>query len=96
MSVQCTDIALDALNKGDVNKFLSLLKNDLTKSAVSLVPEISDNINALEQVGGVALMTGSGSCTFGIFTDKKARDNAYKQLKPIYKSNLIKAQTILP
>ena len=94
---QCTGVALNALKEGNMEKFFSSLKNDLTEGALTIVPEIYGNIYALKKAGApAALMTGSGSCAYGVFADKKSREKAYRKLKVLYASNLIKAQTVLP
>ena len=91
----CTISAYNALKEGDVERFASIIKNDLTDSACTIVPEMYGNICALKKAGAKAsLMTGSGSCVYGVFADKKERDKAYKKLKALYSNNLIKVQTI--
>ncbi|MDY6366941.1 MAG: hypothetical protein SPL13_00255, partial [Clostridia bacterium] len=91
----CTKVALEFLEKGDLTSFVKTIKNDLTESACSFVPEIRENINALLNAGAdAALMTGSGSCSYGIFFTAAARNKAYKNLFPIYKERLIKTKTI--
>ena len=89
--------AVHALQSGDMDKFYSVIKNDLTEGALTIVPEIYGNIYALKKAGApAALMTGSGSCSYGIFATKKERDVAFNKLKKLYKNTLIKAQTIVP
>ena len=70
-------------------------KNDLYLATKTMHPEIQENINALNSVGATSsIMTGSGPAVYGVFTDKKSRDKAYKTLYPKYKDKLIKAKTI--
>ncbi len=91
----CTERAVTALKNGDFKQFCSLAKNDLYPATSSIIPEIKANLNALKDAGApLAIMTGSGSAVLGVFDNKKARDKVYKQLKAIYKNNLLKAQTI--
>lgn len=95
-SKPCTAGVEKALKNNDMEKLKELAKNDLTDGASKLVPEISLNLLALKKAGAnVALMTGSGSCCYGVFGTKKERDKAYGKLKALYKGALIKAQ-ILP
>lgn len=92
----CTALALKALNDGDMRKFLAVIKNDLTDSALSQVPEMNLNLTALKKAGApVALMTGSGSCVYALFENEKQRNIAYKKLKNLYGKGLIKAKTII-
>ena len=72
-------------------------KNDLFESAVDLVPTIKNNLFALEKAGAPkVLLAGSGPTVYGLFFDKKERDNAYKKLKGLYGDDLIKAKTVVP
>lgn len=90
-----TDTAKEKLIKGDVSGFLLCLKNDLYFAAVKILPALSKNISALEKAGAYkALMTGSGSAVYGIFTDRNKRNKAYKRLKAEYKKHIIKAKTL--
>ncbi len=92
---ECTEVAAELLKEGKVKEFLSVLKNDLTDSAISVIPSIRDNLSALKSFGAVkTLMTGSGSVTYGIFESKKERNAAYKKMFPIYGKRLIKAETL--
>ena len=90
----CTAQAEKALKEGNFEKFCSVIKNDLYWGSCTLNENISVNLVNLKRVGAPAqLMTGSGSAVVGIFKDKKQRDKAYKKLLPLYKNDLIKAQT---
>lgn len=56
--------------------------NDLQSAAISLCPEIKENIKLLENSGAVkVLMAGSGSAVFGLFDDDKVLEKAHKELK---------------
>lgn len=63
-----------------INKIINareLLTNDLQKPAVVEVPQINDCLDALNSSGAVfALMSGSGSSSFGIFESVDKRDMA--------------------
>ena len=87
--------SVKAIKENDLKGFYSLLKNDLEAGSIKLVPQIKDNIKALNDSGAeVSLMTGSGSCVFGIYKDKKTRNTAYKKLYKSFGEKLIKAETI--
>ncbi len=69
-SGSCEELSFTLEKKGlkDISKFL---KNDLQKAAVKLCPEVQNAIDFLKERGALgALMTGSGSCVFGIFKDE--------------------------
>ena len=95
-SKPCTMASVSALKENDMQKYKTIAKNDLTEGALTFVPEIVGNIYALKKAGALtALMTGSGSCSFGVFDNKKERDKAFNKLKALYGKDLIKAQTIV-
>lgn len=64
-----------SLAQGDLLALLRRTRNDLTESAIGLVPEIGNILNALERKNGclLARMSGSGATCFGLFA---APDNA--------------------
>ena len=91
----CTEMAEEALEKGEITAFYKTLKNDLYNTSCVIVPEIRKNIETLKNSGAVnAVMTGSGSAVVGYFLTKKERNNAYKKLKKEYKSKLISSESI--
>ncbi len=91
----CTDTAITALKKGDFELFAKLAKNDLYPATKALIPELQDNIKALEDAGApLSIMTGSGSAVLGVFDNEKQRNSVYKKLKLKYKKNIIKCKTI--
>ncbi len=91
----CTEQALSALKKGDFDLFCKLAKNDLYPASKSFVPAIENNVKALCDAGApLAIMTGSGTATLGVFERKKDRDKVYKKLKNTYKDRILKAKTI--
>ena len=64
-----TEKFLSEISKGDINAF-NLITNMLEPAAKTLCPEIGDAEKLLLEKGAVsAMMTGSGSAVFGIFTD---------------------------
>ncbi len=90
----CTKTALKALIEGDNDKFVKVIKNDLSHPSCEILPEIKNNLLSLKKAGADAqVMTGSGSAVYGLFFDKKKRDKTYKKLLPLYKGQLLKAET---
>ena len=91
----CTSLSVNKLESGDINGFLGGIKNDLQPASIKILSKIEDNIKTLYQVGASkAMMTGSGSATFGIFESKKDRDRAYKKLPKEIRKKAIKVKTI--
>lgn len=88
-----TEIAVESLEKGDIAGFYKNLKNDLYPSATEILPEIRQNLKILSSVAP-ATMSGSGSTTFAVFSDRRSRDQAYKKLYGRLKGKLIKAETV--
>ncbi len=67
----------DALEKGDMKTFFSLMQNDLELPAITLRPEIARCKEALLSLkADAAMMTGSGSAVFGLFFQEKAARGA--------------------
>jgi 4-diphosphocytidyl-2-C-methyl-D-erythritol kinase len=70
--------------------YADLLVNDLEQAALSLRPEISEALAALEEVGAVrALVTGSGPTAFGLFADVVRADEAAAALPPRYANAIV-------
>ncbi len=91
----CTESALTALMNDDQETFGKVVKNDLYPASLFFVPQMEEDISALKNSGAViSQMTGSGSSVYGVFTDERLRDKAYKKLKDRYGNRLIKAQTV--
>ncbi len=91
----CTAAAEKALAGGQFDKLCSVIKNDLFLASCQINANIKTNLANLKTAGAPAqVMTGSGSSVVGIFNDKKQRDMVFKKLFPLYKDNLIKAQTV--
>ncbi len=88
-----TDKAVERITSGDTQGLLECLSNHLTQGSIRLVPEIGQNKEMLSEYS-LTLMSGSGSSVFGVFTDKKKRDSAYKQLKAKKVEGLIKCETL--
>ncbi|MBR5192738.1 MAG: hypothetical protein IKW33_04980 [Clostridia bacterium] len=90
-----TNKCVEYLEKGDLIGFSAVAKNDLYESSVRLAPSIKFGIKNLKTTGAIlSIMSGSGSCTYAIYLNKKQRNSAYKNLKKTYGKRLIKAETI--
>ncbi len=63
-----TDDFIEALKTGDYEKMRFSGGNVLTESAISIAPDIEDNLQRLDDAGALfTSMTGSGSVCFGVF-----------------------------
>ena len=91
----CTETAYKALADNEIEEFFALAKNDLFPASVTFVEQMDFNIKALKKAGApLALMSGSGSAVFGVFTSVKERARALKKLKPLFKDQIIVAETV--
>lgn len=91
----CTDLAVDALEKGDFKTFISLAKNDLYNATALVVDKIDKNLSVLKEVGApLTIMTGSGTVVLGVYQDKKVRDKHYAILRKTHKDKLLKFDTV--
>ena len=76
-----TEKFLSEISKGDINAF-NLITNMLEPAAKTLCPEIGDAEKFLLENGAIsAMMTGSGSAVFGIFTDVNKAAEALEAAK---------------
>ncbi len=79
------DQVADALRQGDAAAYFSSTGNALYPAAQQLCPPVSRTVDDLKQAGAdFAMMTGSGSCVFGIFTDPALLQQAETVLKSRY------------
>ena len=77
-----TKSVLQALENKDLALLASSTANVLENATIPLCPKIGALKEALLQAGAtLAMMTGSGSCVFGIFEKEKAARNAMRALK---------------
>lgn len=76
------------IKKSDKMSFLEMIinfPNDLTKSAICIVPEIEEILQKMNNLGAdVAKMTGSGSTCFAVFQDNQKLIEAEKFFKKNY------------
>ncbi len=74
---------------GDLDNFVHFLqkqRNDLTESAIEIVPEIAQILESLNNQPGCQLsrMSGSGATCFGIFINADLAQNARKAISAAY------------
>jgi len=67
-----TDIeaVADALHAGDLRRYAATAANDLAPAAMQLCPDIKKIAGEMKNAA-CAMVTGSGSCVFGVYPDKK-------------------------
>lgn len=88
-----TSAAVKLLKCRDKDNFVSVLKNDLYAPAVKICKETERNALAMEKYTKT-VMTGSGSCVFGIFKKRGERNRVYKKLVSKYGKKAIKTDII--
>jgi 4-diphosphocytidyl-2-C-methyl-D-erythritol kinase len=75
----------DSLSRGDAFAYFSSAGNALYPAAQQLCPPVSRASGDLKKAGAdFAMMTGSGSCVFGVFTDPALLRQAEAALKSQY------------
>ena len=74
------DSLVAALKKGDFAGIAGELRNALFEPSVSLCPSMREALSAVEEVGGVPFVTGSGSCCCGLFSSREQAEEAAKTL----------------
>lgn len=69
-------------HQADLIKFLKASRNDLTDSAISIVPEIGNILNALGRKTGCLLsrLSGSGASCFGLFDTAESAARAAESI----------------
>lgn len=76
------DRLAEALTNGDIAGALPFMVNHLQAASVRQNPGIENAVRALEQSGAEkALMTGSGSACYGVYSSAEAADNARRLLR---------------
>ncbi len=71
-----------AILSGRTWDVFSACKNFMEKAALKMCPEIGELKESLIMAGAeAALMTGSGSAVFGLFSDEKKAKKAFEELK---------------
>ena len=77
-----TKEAINSFLNLDLNSLNIYAKNSLEQTAFKLVPEILELKQSLKNDGfDFVLMSGSGSCLFGLTKDKKIAEKAYHNVK---------------
>ncbi|RHW17239.1 4-(cytidine 5'-diphospho)-2-C-methyl-D-erythritol kinase [Sphingomonas gilva] len=70
---------------GDAAAITAAGRNDLQPSAIALVPEIAELLEAMASTGAnVVRMSGSGATCFTIYANEQSRDRALMQLRAAY------------
>lgn len=83
------------LQNENISEILEL-PNDLTNSAISIVPEINNILKNLEQNNAIfAKMSGSGASCFGIFKSKEDLKSAEKRIKKLFSNYFVTKTEIL-
>ncbi len=78
-----TKVLTDALKARNSEALFSSCGNFMERAAVSICPEIEELKQSLEDAGAkVAMMTGSGSAVFGLFSDEESAKKAFEVMKP--------------
>lgn len=86
----CIDSTIKALSKNQIEAFTKTLGNALQEPAISLLPEITECVSALDSLGAIkAQMTGSGSAVFGIFSDESKAQSAYAHCRKKWKQTYL-------
>lgn len=85
----------DGIENNDYDKVIQCLGNSLEAPSIDIVPEIEEIKTDMKNWGfDGALMSGSGSCVFGMTKDKEKLDLSYNYFKNKYyfvrKSKLLK------
>lgn len=75
----------EGIEEDDYQKIIDNLKNSLESPSVKMVPEIQSIKDKMIELGfDGALMSGSGSCVFGLTKDKKTLERGYRFFKEEY------------
>ncbi len=89
------EISDDVLQKRNVSEILEL-SNDLTKPAISIVSEIQEILETLEENNATcAKMSGSGATCFGIFENETDLNLAYKKIKNKFPNYFVEVTEVL-
>lgn len=79
-----TDAMIAALESGDLKRIAAALENDLQAPAVAQHPEIAAGLEAIRAHGALgALLSGSGSCAFGLMPDRQSAERAAAALNDL-------------
>jgi len=81
-----TDGVLEGIANGDLKAIIGSAQNALEGASIDACPKIAQIKDTLYGCGAdFAMMSGSGSAVFGIFTDYKKSKTAFEKLKQEYK-----------
>lgn len=89
-----TEKVVNKIENGDAS-FVLDLSNHLEGGVLEVCPKVKINLELLKSLGAVnAVMTGSGSAVYGIFSNKKTAITAYKKVKPVFKEKVKVIKTL--
>ncbi|MCD8203899.1 MAG: 4-(cytidine 5'-diphospho)-2-C-methyl-D-erythritol kinase [Coprobacillus sp.] len=81
------DAVIKALEEGDDELLASSINNSLQPVSIALCPEIQIIIDLLHEKGlKIVQLSGSGSCVFGLSTDKKLIKKVAKEIEDQYET----------
>lgn len=85
--------------ESDIKKlieFIAPLSNDLTESAIALMPEIKDILELIQSQDGCAIsrMSGSGPTCFGIFRTKQLAIKAKEFMNTLYPNYWVRYSSV--
>ena len=74
------DAVIAALEKGDIGSFAKNTGNVLQKAALLITNEVAEVLSLLADADH-SMMTGSGSCVFGMYENKNAAEAAFERIQ---------------
>jgi len=75
----------EALLKGDLRGISDNMYNVFDETTFSIYPDLFKTVKRLREEGALkAMLCGSGSAIFGLFSDKESAKKAYRSLKNYY------------
>lgn len=82
-STSVTLAMAEALQRAQFDRAVELMQNDFHDALVPEIQEIRTAAQMLEEAGARrAMLTGSGSCVFGLFEDARSADAALQAIAP--------------
>lgn len=73
-----------ALYRGQREGVLGNLSNSLEEPVMRAYPEVRELKARMQEIGLVALMSGSGPCVYGVAANQKEAEQAAEALRPLY------------
>lgn len=75
---------VEAMKEKTTEKLVNRLYNKMEEPVFFAYPQIKEIKESLNQLGGVALMSGSGATVFALFEEEEERQEAYEKMKHLY------------